>query len=168
MFWLIRLYFLSESPPNWPTRLNLTTNDIQWSLNLPLRCRSSCKSTTARGRLIDIWKTDPLWARRCHKQFESYLSRGTPLQKYLWRATRILCPEKMMILIEIPAVGKSLAPQRQRCHPWKHHISSDRAVISHESLSSGIIPVSSPRCGFYPSSDPLGVNWFFFYQKKVR
>lgn len=168
MFWLIRLFFLSESPPKWPTRLNLKTNDIQWSLNLPLRCRSSCKSTTARGRLIDIWKTDPLWARRCHKQCESYLSRGTPLQKYLWRATRILCPEKMMILIEIPAVGKSLAPQRQRCHPWKHHISSDRAVISHESLSSGIIPVSSPRCGFYPSSDPLGVNWFFFYQKKVR
>ena len=109
--------------------------------------------------LIDIWKTDPLWARRCHKQCESYLSRGTPLQKYLWRATRILCPEKLMILRFLRLV---LAPQRQRCHPWKHMKTSyligqgSRAVISHESLSSGIIPVSSPRCG-YPSSDPLQV-----------
>ena len=32
----------------------------------------------------------------------------------------------LLILIEIPALGKSLATQRQGSHPWKHRISWDR------------------------------------------
>ena len=131
------------------TRLNLKTNDIQWSLDLSFQEQQKHRRQRQVAWYLENWST--LGQKMPQAFWFASKSRYSIAEVRLdWSSKdsvpgRVIILMILLILIEIPALGKIIGNSAAGISPLKTSYLMTGPVVGHESLSSGIIPLS-PLC----------------------